>query len=115
MYFNRKVLICCRYSVPFAKSIGHGYVIITKDSLYQDGNFLVVNEGDYNFRKPTHKFSIEINSNSASFSIDGMQVAFAFLLPEINHRGKIGLFLEWEAPVGVTYSDIKIKLPGEGD
>jgi hypothetical protein len=97
-------------------TFGNGYAIITKDTLYHQGeNFLVVNEGDFTFREATHNFTIEINANSASFYVDGMNVAFAFLLPEINRQGKVGLFLNWEAPVGVTYSNFLIKMLSEGD
>jgi TIR domain len=94
---------------------GSGFAYISKDSLYQDGSFLIVNEGDFNFRDGSHDFSIEITGDVANFYVDGQKVAFTSLPSEINHSGRIGLWQGWEAPVGTKYSNIKIMSLSEGD
>ena len=91
-------------------TFGSGFALITKDTIYHEGeNWLVVNEGDFNFQKAAHDFTIEIIGDAANFYVDGQKVAFAFLPAEMKRIGRIGIFQHWEEPVGMTYSNIKIK------
>ena len=94
----------------------NGYVFIERDTLYgNDENFLVTMEGNYGFQEPTHDFTIEIREGAATFYVDGEKVAFTFLLPETKRLGRIGFFSNWEESLGMTYSDIKIKILGNGN
>jgi len=95
---------------------GAGFALLTKDTIYHEGeNFLMWSEGDFNFREPTHNFTIEITGAKANLYVDGTRVLFKFLPTEINHLGRIGLLQHWEEPVGVTYSNIRIKTLDKGD
>ena len=97
-------------------TFGAGFALITKDTIYHEGeNWLVVSEGDFNFQKANHDFTIEIIGDAANFYVDGQKVAFAFLPAEMKRIGRIGIFQHWEEPVGMTYSNIKITNLVEGD
>jgi hypothetical protein len=94
----------------------NGYVFIERDTLYgTDENFLVTMEGNYGFQEPTHDFTIEIREGAATFYVDGKKAAFTFLPPETKRLGRIGFFSNWEESLGMTYSDIKIKILGNGN
>jgi hypothetical protein len=83
---------------------------IERDTLYgNDENFLVTNPGNYGFQVPTHDFTIEIREGAATIFVDGNKVAFTFLPPDTKRLGRIGFFADWEEPIGMTYSNIKIK------
>ena len=95
---------------------GPGFALITKDTIYHQGeNWLVVTEGDFGFQKATHAFTIEITGGTANFYVDGLKAASAFLPSGTNRQGRVGLLQHWEEPVGVTYSNIKIKILGGVD
>lgn len=91
-------------------SYGGGFSIITKHTIYHEGeNWLMVNEGDFKFQGSTRVFTIEIIGEEANFYVDNQKVAFVFLPSEINRNGRIGFYQHWEVPIGVTYSNIRIK------
>ncbi len=61
-------------------TFGSGFALITRDTLYHEGeNFLVVNEGDFNFQEPTHNMTIEIRGDLVNFYVDAKKVASTFL------------------------------------
>jgi hypothetical protein len=95
---------------------GPGFALITRDTIYHEGeNWLIVSEGDYGFRESTHDFTIEITGDVANFYVDGEKVAFTFFPVETKHQGRVGIFQHWEEPLGMTYSNLKIKALSKGD
>lgn len=93
---------------------GTGYALITKHTIYHTGeNWLVVNSGNFNLGEAMQIVTIEIVGGKVNVYVDSRKVASTFLTSEINTTGRIGIVQHWEAPVGATYSNIKIKLLGE--
>ncbi|MHB8133517.1 MAG: toll/interleukin-1 receptor domain-containing protein [Anaerolineaceae bacterium] len=94
-------------------TFGNGIAIIYKESIYTGDNHLFVKEGDYYLQETFQNVSIEIKDGIANFYIDDKIIASTTLPSGNNRMGRIGLLSHWEVPVGVTYSNIKIKTLGE--
>jgi hypothetical protein len=96
---------------------GDGFAWIEKDSIYHDGaNWLVVNEGDFNFQEETQNITVEITGEIVNINVDGLIVATASLPPESKRQGRIGFIQHCEEVcVDVTYSKPQIMIPVDGD
>jgi len=88
---------------------GRGWAAFEAHSIYEGGDLLAANYGDFYFYEAARVITIEIVGGKASLYADGQKVAFAFLPTEISHAGRIGILHHWEQPVGATYSNIRIK------
>lgn len=94
---------------------GPGSVLITRDTLYPAGeNRLAVKEGKFGFEGAARDFTIEITDGTANFYVDGTKAVSASLPPDILREGMLGLYQYRDEPVGVTYSELRVKTPGSG-
>jgi hypothetical protein len=98
-------------------NFGEGFAWIEKDSIYHDGsNWLVVNEGDFNFQEEMHNFTVEITGEIVSIHEDDLIIATASLPPGSKQQGRIGFIQHCEdVCVDVTYSNPQIMMPASGD
>ena len=83
---------------------------IRAHTIYQGVQFLASAKFPMDFQNRSHRMTVEINGGRASLYADGQRRLSAFLPPDMERRGRIGLFKFWERP-GVTYSNIVLKHP----
>jgi len=94
---------------------GDGWTAFEAHSIYEEGDILVSNFGDFYFYDATRFFTIEIIGGKANLYVDGQKVVSTILPSDINHAGRIGLIQHWEQPIGATYSNIRIKSLGDDE
>jgi hypothetical protein len=88
---------------------------LEKHTIYHEGeNRLAWNFSDVDLDSGVYSVTIEIIEHIASMYVNGDQVlSSSFDTGEIDQDGRIGLLKKWWDPE-VTFSNIRIKKPGDG-
>ena len=90
---------------------------LEKHTIYYEGedNYLTHSPTNVELKDKVHSVTIEIKDDIASMYANGEKVFSSFFdTEEIDRRGRIGLLKKWFDPE-ITFSNIQIKTPGDGD
>ncbi|MCK5646562.1 MAG: hypothetical protein KAH97_07245, partial [Anaerolineales bacterium] len=90
---------------------------LEKHTIYYEGedNYLTHSPTNVELKDKVHSVTIEIIDDIASMYANGEKVFSSFFdTEEIDRRGRIGLLKKWFDPE-ITFSNIQIKTPGDGD